>query len=297
MIILIGFLVGAVLGSFSKALADRSLKNKSFLGRSHCEKWQRTLSVFELIPILSFLLQGGKCRYCKKSIGLEYLAVEVVMGVVVAYLFYQQISASAGGASHFQFLNSLFELVFNIFFVTILAVLFLTDLKEMFIPDRVVIPSIIVAIILLVAGTLYKIDYLYKFLLNDQIGQYLLPPHNDYFARHAFMIAQPFLGAMAVGIGIAAFFAFLVFITKGRGMGGGDIKLGMFMGLGLGFPGGVIAVILAFMSGAIVALLAVAAGKKGFKSQIPFGPFLILGSLAVLFWGREILNWYMNFGT
>jgi len=297
MIILIGFLVGAVLGSFSKALADRSLKNKSFLGRSHCEKCQRTLSVFELIPILSFLLQGGKCRYCKKSIGLEYLAVEVVMGVVVAYLFYQQISASAGGASHFQFLNSLFELVFNIFFVTILAVLFLTDLKEMFIPDRVVIPSIIVAIILLVAGTLYKIGYLYKFLLNDQIGQYLLPPHNDYFTRHAFMIAQPFLGALAVGIGIAAFFAFLVFITKSRGMGGGDIKLGMFMGLGLGFPGGVIAVILAFMSGAIVALMAVAVGKKGFKSQIPFGPFLILGSLAVLFWGREILNWYLNFGT
>ena len=294
MIIILGFLIGAILGSLAKALADRSLKNRSFLGRSNCEKCKRTLSVTDLIPIFSYLFQGGKCRYCKKAIGLEYLLVEIVMGMLIAFLFYQ---SNFQFSTNFQSTQFLFELIFNIFFVTILAILFLTDLKEMFIPDRIVIPGIIIATVLLALNTLYKIGFLYNYLSLDPIGKFLLPPHSDYFYRHAFAASQPFLGAGAAGLGIAAFFAFLVFITKGRGMGGGDIKLGMFMGLGLGFPGAVIAVILAFISGAIVALIAVAAGKKGLKSQIPFGPFLILGSLVVLFCGQQILTWYLHFGS
>lgn len=87
----------------------------------------------------------------------------------------------------------------------------------------------------------------------------------------------------------------LIAVTKGKGMGGGDVKLGVLMGLGLGFPQSILAVILAFLSGAIVSLILISGGKKHFGQTIPFGPFLVLGSLITLFWGNRILDWYLHF--
>jgi prepilin signal peptidase PulO-like enzyme (type II secretory pathway) len=292
-LVLLGFIIGSVLGSFAKALADRSLKSSTFKGRSYCESCKKTLRWYDLFPILSFVFLGGKCRYCKKPIGLEYILVEVVMGIIIGYLFSQV---------NFQFpiynFQLIFELIFKTFFITVLATIFLTDIKEMFIPDRIVIPASLIALVALLSITIYKIIILFQNLSADPIGKYLLPGNNnDYFLRHALLLTGPFLTAVISALAIGGFFAALVFGTKGRGMGGGDIKLGAFMGLGLGFPGGVMAVIIAFITGAIVALVAVVMRKKGLKSQIPFGPFLIFGSLIVLFWGQQLLNWYMKFGT
>lgn len=288
---IIGFLIGANLGSFAKALADRSLKEKSFKGRSYCEFCKKKLSWCDLLPILSFCLLRGKCRYCGKRLSLEYVLVEVVMGILVGYLFYQNFQ-NFQSIYNYQFLNFLFELIFKIFFITVLAVIFLTDLKKMFVPDRVIIPSIKIAFASLLAFYIYKVAYLYTYLLNDPLGKHLISS-TDYFIRHAVSTIYPFLGSLAVGIGVAAMFYLLIVITKGKGMGGGDVKLGLFLGLGLGFPNGILAVLLGFLSGAIIGGLALLIGKKNLKSQIPFGPFLIFGSLTTLFFGDLIINWYI----
>lgn len=86
----------------------------------------------------------------------------------------------------------------------------------------------------------------------------------------------------------------LIFVTRGKGMGGGDVKLGALMGLVLGFPQSILAVILAFLSGAIISLILIFGGKKHFGQTIPFGPFLVLGSLITLFWGMQIIDWYLH---
>ena len=284
---IIGFLIGANLGSFAKALADRSLKGKSFRGRSYCEFCKTNLAWYDLFPILSFCLLRGKCRYCKKAIGLAYALIELVMAVLTGYLFYQ---------SNFQTIQTIFDLVFKTFFITILAVIFLTDLKKMLVPDRVIIPSIKIAFFSLLAFNIYKVTYLYFYLKADPLGKYLIFS-TDYFWRHTIMALYPFLGALAVGAGIAAAFYLLIVITKGKGLGGGDVKLGLFLGLGLGFPNGILAVILGFLSGAAIGVAALITGKKGLKSQIPFGPFLIFGSLVALFWGNQIMEWYIKVGT
>lgn len=254
MYILIGFILGAVLGSFVKALADRSLDNNSFWGRSYCPKCQHKLAWYDLFPIISYLLLLGKCRYCHKKIEIEYLLVEVVMGVLIA------LAVITFG------MTQIIELISKIFFITVLAALFLTDLKKMFIPDRIVLPAIAIGIVLNLITVILKSS------------------------------VEPFLLSLVTGAAIGGFFLSLIIITRGKGMGGGDVKLGAFIGIMLGFPQALFAIILSFLTGAVVSLILIAVGKKHFGQTIPFGPFLVLGSLIMLFWGNQILEWYLKLG-
>ena len=78
-------------------------------------------------------------------------------------------------------------------------------------------------------------------------------------------------------------------------MGVGDVKLAFLMGLILGFPSILVALFLAFMTGAIIGMGLIVSGKKTLKSEVPFGPFLIGGTFIAMFWGQQIINWYLNF--
>lgn len=287
----VGFILGTVLGSFVKALADRSLVKSSFWGRSYCTDCKKSLQWYDLLPIVSYILLGAKCRYCKKSISVEYLLVEVIMGLLIGFLFW---SFNFAQDNLFIFLP---DLIFKTFFITVLVALFITDLKKMLIPDRIVLPAILISIIFITIITIIKVIYLYYYLSQTPIGRQLLPPHSDYFQRHALMAAQPLLWGILMAILIAGFFWTLIIITKGKGMGGGDVKLGAFLGLGLGFPHALVAVVLSFLIGAIVSLCLILLGKKHFGQTIPFGPFLVSGSLIVLFWGQRILEWYFTLGS
>lgn len=306
---ILGFFLGAVLGSLVKALADRSLIKRSFWGRSYCPKCKHILAWYDLLPIISYFQLGGKCRHCQRKISIEYLVVEVIMGLLVGLLFYLSLPGVIARSPdfigttwqsiflNFQFIQVIFDLIFKTFFITVLAVLFLTDIKKMFIPDRIIIPAIWVSIIFITFITVIKIIYLYYSLNQTRVGQLLLPPHSDYFQRHALISAQPLFGSLAMGFLIGAFFLTLIIITKGKGMGGGDVKLGAFLGLVLGFPNALVALMLAFLSGAIVSVVLILFGKKHFGETIPFGPFLVLGSLAALFWGSRIIDWYLQLSS
>ncbi len=295
---IVGFILGTILGSFVKALADRSLTNKSFWGRSYCPKCKSKLHWYDLTPIVSYILLRGKCRYCHKKISVEYLVVEVVMGLLIGFLFWQSLGSVqvTGYRLQFQDILLLLNLIFKAFFISILAVLFITDLKKMFIPDRIVVPAIVISVIYLAAITIYKVGYLYYYLSQTRVGQLLLPPYSDYFQNHALQTAQPFWGGVAAALVIGGFFYLLIIMTKGKGMGGGDVKLGAFIGLGLGFPNSIVALILSFISGAVFSLVLIFLGKKHFGQVIPFGPFLVLGSLIALFWGQRIIEAYLQLG-
>lgn len=301
-IISIGFIIGLILGSFVKALADRSLSNKTFWGRSKCFSCHKVLGVLDLIPILSYLILKGRCRFCHKSIGVEYLWVEVLMGCLIGFLFWTSLTNfefiinNFKGFFDYQFLIFLFDLLFKTFFISVLMILTLTDLKEMFIPDRIILPSLLVGLISFGIFTIYKIAYFYLHLSSSSVGRYLLPPHSTYFQQHALDIAYPFLMGLVCAIAIGGFFYFLIVITKGKGMGGGDVKLGAFMGLMLSFPNSLVALILAFFTGAVFSVVLLALRRKKIGQVIPFGPFLVLGSIIALFWGQEIFNWYLKLG-
>ena len=90
------------------------------------------------------------------------------------------------------------------------------------------------------------------------------------------------------------FFLSLIKITRGMGMGGGDVKLGFLIGLFNGFPVNIIAIFVGFLSGALVSLVLVLLKKRSMKDTIAFGPFLIFGSILSLVFGQQILNWYIG---
>ncbi len=95
-------------------------------------------------------------------------------------------------------------------------------------------------------------------------------------------------------LGAGLLFLLIVLATRGKGMGIGDIKLAFLMGLILGWPNIMVALFSAFFVGAIIGIILIVSGKKGLKSEVPFGPFLVFGTFLAMFWGQSIMTWYLN---
>lgn len=126
------------------------------------------------------------------------------------------------------------------------------------------------------------------------LKHYLIP---DKVIYPAILIAGIFnfhLVNFLSALGVAGFFLTIVLISRGRWLGVGDIKLGFLMGLILGWPSVLVALFLAFLTGAIMGIALIVSGKKSLKSAVPFGPFLVMGTLVALFCSEEIINWYLN---
>lgn len=303
---ILGFLIGSSFGSFIKAWADRSLDNKSILGRSYCPSCKHKLGLYDLFPVFSYLALKGKCRYCKKKISLEYLFIEVLMGLLLGLLFFfqlQDISTFSFNLSTLDGMKTVLNILdtaFKSFLISVFIAVFLTDLKTGFIPDRITYPSIIISFLYLLAITPFKIYLIYLSAKNSILGNLLVTGEEnkqiffDYLSRHAYFASEPLILGILSSLGMVIFFGSLIIITKGRGMGGGDFKLGILMGLGLGFPGSLLALLIAFITGAIVGVGLILFRKKDFGQTIPFGPFLSLGSIIVIFYGNQILDWYFR---
>lgn len=289
-----GYILGICLGSLSKVIADRSLTKKTFWGRSYCEGCKKQLAWYDLFPILSYLFLGGKCRYCKRKLSFEYPLVEILMGFLTAGIFLKFIPPEIVTVSIEQqilvFLTVLFYCIVSI----VLVSLFLTDLKTGYIPDRITYPGIwiIFALLITISGT--KIYILYKALEGSPIGKYLLPPHSNYFYEHILRLSEPLIYGSIMAVLLGLFFYLLIIFTKGKGMGGGDLKLGVFLGLAFGFPYSLVVLMLSFLLGSIAGIILIALRRKKFGQTIPFGPFLSLAGIICIFWGDKILAWYLQ---
>ena len=249
---LLFFILGSVVGSFLNVVCDRMTRRRSILGRSHCDWCRTTLSTVDLVPIVSFVSLGGRCRTCHRSISVQYPLVETVTGLAFAASFYAQAS---GG------ILDLAALLYWLFILSIFIIVAVVDLKFSQIPTTLVFLAALVALFY---------DYFYL-----SSGDFVI------WVVAAFLLALAFL-AVAV-------------VTFGRGMGSGDIPLAFLIGLFLGWPKALEAIFLAFLGGAIAAILLLVLGKKKFGQTIPFGPFLVFAATVSLFWGQELLNWYLSF--
>jgi len=256
MIYLLIFIVGLFIGSFLGVLTDRIPRGETVVkGHSHCEFCKKTLKWHDLIPVFSFISTKGKCRYCRKSLSYYYPTIEISTGImfVLAYIF---------ASSQFVIYNLSFiiSILYYLVIVSSFVVIFFTDLKYGIIPDKILLLAILVSI----------------------LCQLILNPSS--------LIIN-----LLCGVGAFLFFILIsvVFsaLTKKDSMGGGDIKLVFLLGLILGFPGIIISLYVAFLTGALVGIILIIWRKKSFqKTTLPFGPFLISGALISLFWGNLIFQ-------
>jgi len=248
------FVFGACIGSFLNCIIYRLESKKSLKGRSFCPHCKHTLSWQDLFPVFSFLFLCGKCRYCKAKISWQYPLVEISTAVIFLLIFNFQFSIF-NKLSISQFLN----LGFLFYIASVLIIIFVYDLKHYIIPDKILFPAII-------------ISFAYRVFENfAMLGNYLI--------------------AVIIGSG---FFFTIWLVSRGKWMGFGDVKLAVLLGLLLGFPNILVGLFLAFFFGAIIGVILMAGQKKGLKSEIPFGPFLITGSFVAIFFGSQIIQWYLS---
>ncbi len=259
---LLVFLFGACIGSFLNVVILRTHSGKTLGGHSECPHCHHQLHSMDLIPIVSYLALAGKCRYCGHKLSSQYPAVEALTALSFAgyYFFWAQAAVNSG----FLGAVSLISLLFAFFVISVLLVITVSDLLWGIIPDKIVYPSIIAA-------------FCYQIVLSLATTNFL-------------GLAYTLLTAAGIGL----FFLCLILVTRGKGMGGGDLKLSVFLGLALGFPVAIIGLLLGFLTGAIGSVMLLLLGKKGLKSSIPFGPFLALGAYLALVFGPSLWTAYLK---
>lgn len=277
---LIIFVFGLVVGSFLNCVIYRLEKKKSFLkGRSFCPHCCHFLSWKDLIPVLSFLILRGRCRYCGKKISVQYPLVEISTG-----LLFLLIALSNSQFSFFLISDKLLisncHFLVNLFYLLIicsfLVIIFVYDLKHFIIPDKIVYPAVIIVLIYRLLGVLsFNHWNLFEWRLKIENWNFLLHP-------------------LLAAAGASAFFLGIVLFSRGRWMGMGDVKMAFLMGLLLGFPSILAALFFAFFVGAIIGIGLILAKKRTLKSEVPFGPFLTVGTFIALLWGQKIVNWYLS---
>jgi len=282
------FFLGICLGSFLNCLIYRLKEGVSFLkGRSYCPHCRHYLGPKDLIPILSFFFLRGKCRYCQKKISCQYPIVELVTGFL--FVFSSFFVFSDPETFPCSLLYCYLAILFYWFFISILIVIFIYDLKYYIIPDKVIYPAIVLAFLWRGLEVLKFTDW--------NLFRVLGPvPENLFWCETGleFGIWRPFLISVLTAFLASTFFLVIVLISKGKWMGLGDVKMAFFMGLLLDLPNVLIALFIAFFFGALIGIGLIIFKKKSLKSEIPFGPFLASGTLISLFWGREILNLYLS---
>lgn len=239
------FLLGTVIGSFLNVLVLRYNTGRTLAGRSGCFSCGKKLVWYELIPVLSYLVQGGKCRKCGSKISTQYPLVELGTGILFALTACELWPLFEVNSTS---IVPVLSLVFYLVTWSILMAIIAYDIRHKIIPD----------------GLVYT------------------------FIGLAFVYAV-FTGATAWWVGaavlMAAFFAALWFFSGGKWMGFGDAKLALGIGLLLGPSGGLAALILAFWIGALfgISLLLIRGRYATMKTEVPFAPFLILGTVLAFF--------------
>lgn len=120
------FIIGTIFGSFFNVVGLRVPKKMQFsTGRSFCPTCKKTLSYYELIPVLSYLIQGGKCRHCKTNISFVYPLIEVITGILYAF-------------SYYKFGFSI-EFITALLLMSMLMILTVTDINYMLIPNKILL--------------------------------------------------------------------------------------------------------------------------------------------------------------
>ena len=250
-------LLGLCFGSFVNALVWRLRKKRNFVSeRSECTHCHHILAWYDLVPVLSWVSLRGRCRYCHKHIDdspVTELGVAVVFGL--SYLFWPFGFSTVG----------LLLLVVWLVVVVLLAALFLYDLRWMLLPNKLVFP-------LIGLGVLWVSVYYLGFMPTAPLD----------------ILKDSVLGVASV----AGLYGLLYWVSKGSWVGFGDVKLGVFMGLVLGWQQGLLAVVLANVIAFLLVLPGLLSGKIKRTARIPFGPFLIVATIIAFLFGQHILTWY-----
>ena len=247
--------LGLFAGSFLNVCIDRLPRGESIVKPpSHCASCNRKLGFIDLLPLISYIWLRGRCRYCNASIPIKIPIVEAATGLLFAFLYWQ--------------FGLGLELVIALFYTGILLVIFMIDLEHQLVLNIITFPSMGFALVM----SFFWPGVRTFSIFWPQVG-----------------IESALLGGVVGGALIA-----VPFILSRGGMGMGDVKLGVLLGLMTGFPYVIMAVMFSWIGGGLVAAVLLLLKIKGRKEAIPFAPFMVSAAFITLLWGETIYHWYVR---
>ncbi|UOF90168.1 prepilin peptidase [Fodinisporobacter ferrooxydans] len=231
------------IGSFLNVVALRIPKGESIVSPpSRCTSCGHRLGWLDLIPVLSFVFLRGRCRYCGDRVSPFYAVFEL-LALIGAWILYDHFGMN-------------WEFPVGFFYICVLLVITITDLKYMRIPDKIVFPSM--GAMLLLRLLIHPLPY----------WQYIL----GFFAGGLLLL--------------------LIALVSRGGMGGGDVKLFAFIGLSIGLYQMLLGFFFACLLGSIFGLIFIRLGIYKRKSPIPFGPYIAMGCFVAYLWGTQLWEMY-----
>lgn len=266
------FLFGIIIGSFLNVCIHRLPRGESVVApRSRCPACGRPIAAWDNIPLLSYLLLGGKCRHCRRRISPLYFFVELAAGLL--FLF----SYSLFGLSS--------EFFRQIVFGSLLLVLVMTDWQTRLLPDRVTFPG-------MGLGVLFALVV----PIGDGSGSWLLQRAGlASLSLPVVSLLEALLGALAGGGLLYALGEIYFRLRHREGMGFGDVKMMAMVGCFLGPKLALLTILLGSLGGSVIGLVMIAALRKGSDYELPFGTFLGVAAFVASVWGWPILRWYGGF--
>lgn len=255
------FLLGTIIGSFLNVVIYRFNTGRTIVkGRSMCMSCGHSLSWYELIPVFSFLIQSGKCRTCANKISHQYPIVEILTGILFTLIANYFLPILYISVPYYVFLVTFFVFIFSL-----LMIISVYDIKHKVIPNKLVYAFIFISLISV-------------FVNQTGMGSlFITPSYLDLIAGPVFALP----------------FALLWLFSKGRLIGLGDAKLILGIGWMLGMMKGLAAITLSFWLGSIVSLLIIILSRNkkiNMHTEIPFAPFLIIGTLVTFLLGLDIIS-------
>jgi len=261
--IVVSALLGIAVGSFLNVCIDRLPTGESLVfPASRCASCHHRLAIKDLIPVFSYLWLRGRCRHCQTPIPRRLLWVEIGTGILFGYLYWHY------GLSA--------ELAVAAGYCCLFLILMVIDLEHGLILNKVVYPSMAVALIISIFLPPSKVVY------PDGAVALLLSS-----------LPEPGIAQAAIGGGIGLFLFLLIVIISRGGMGWGDVKMAALIGIVTGYLV-FVALFLAVILGGLVAVGLLLFKLRKRKEGIPFAPYLSLGAMITLLFGKSILNWYLG---
>ena len=263
--------LGLKIGSFLNVCIVRIPRRQSVVSpRSSCTHCGQALKPYDNIPLISFLLLRGKCRFCNATISWQYPVVEALTTAIYWGTF-----VSYG----LQWKTA----VLLVFFSALIVLVFI-DLNHRLLPDVITLPGIALGIVLSVLVG-----------IEDDAGTALiqLAAHPDSSVRWGWL-ASSLLGAFACGGFLWLVGAVYFKLKKVEGLGGGDLKLMGMVGAFLGVKLGLLTIMLGSVFGVLVGLAYIRMTGKDYRYPLPFGSFLGIAAVGVALWGEQLLSWYLG---
>jgi len=271
MIAFLALLFGLIVGSFLNVCIVRLPRGRSIANPpSHCPRCRTPIKFYDNIPIISFLLLRGKCRGCGEPISWRYPIVELMNG-----LFYLWIVREFGLGG---------EALLMMAFCSSLIVITFIDFDHQIIPDVISLPGMLLGL---------SLAPFFMYPLTDPLPFHLgrLVPHaGPYFTA----LLNSFIGLILGSVPLFAIGWIWEKLRHVEAMGGGDVKLMGMVGSFLGWKGALLTIMLGALTGSVVGVLLIVLKRHKMEKVIPFGPFLALGALVTVFYGQDIISWYLG---